>query len=56
MALPAAILTSGNFGVGGVDREHVGGTDGSALIAGMVDDEFVALVHLAQILDGLQDW
>lgn len=42
----------GDFGIGGIDREHVGGADGATLVAGKVDDEFVAFFHLAQMLDG----
>ena len=54
MALPTAMVTQRHFGIAGVHREHVGGSDDSALVAGMVDDQLGTLGHFAQVLDGLR--
>jgi hypothetical protein len=41
-----------SFRVGGIDADYGGGTDGLALVTGMVDNELIAGLHFAQMTDG----
>ena len=43
----------GVFGVGGVDGDDFGGADGGLADVGVVDDELFALLHAAEVEEGL---
>ena len=43
----------GIFRVGVVDGDDFGGTDGDFAFAGVVDDEFFAFFHAAEVEEGL---